>query len=141
MHPQLRQGATDYRTLGADLGQPYFLGLLADAYGKAGQVEEGFRILAQAFAFSERIEERWCAAELHRLKGELLLQAEGQSPETRSKEAEACFQQALDIARQQDAKSWELRAATSLARLRQQQGKQTEPVTSSLRSTTGCASS
>ncbi len=70
-------------------------------------------------AFVERTEERFCEAELYRLKGELLLQ---QSPDNAT-EAAACFHRALDVSRNQAAKSWELRAATSLARLWQQQGK------------------
>ena len=99
-----------------------FLALLAEAYGKAEQVEEGLRTVAEALAFVERTEERYYEAELYRLQGELLLQ---QSPDNAT-EAAACFHRALDVSRNQAAKSWELRAATSLARLWQQQGKNAE---------------
>src|SRR5207253_11031937 len=83
---------------------------------------EGRRGLADALAVVHTLGERWWEAELHRLKGELLLQ---QSPDHHA-EAHACFQQALDVARDQQAKALELRAATSLARLWQQQGKRAE---------------
>lgn len=76
-------------------------------------------MLAEALAYIEQAGERWWEAELYRLKGELLLL---QSADNHAK-AETCFHQALDIARQQQAKSWELRAATSLARLWQSHGK------------------
>jgi predicted ATPase len=76
-------------------------------------------LLSEALALVDATGERWCEAELHRLKGELLLSvAEDQAPE-----AEACFLHALTIARSQHAKSWELRAAISLSRLWQQQGR------------------
>jgi predicted ATPase len=76
-------------------------------------------VLAEALTVVDKTGERWYEPELHRLKGVLLLQLSSDHQD----EAEACFQQSLDIARQQQAKSWELRAATSLARLWQQQGK------------------
>src|SRR5262249_52298700 len=95
---------------------------LADVYGKAGQAAEGLHVLGQALAAVHNTEGRFYEAELSRLQGELTLaRAAGQQAE-----AEACFQQALDIARRQQAKSWELRAAMSLARLWQQQGKRAE---------------
>ncbi len=96
-----------------------FLALLAEAYGKAEQVEHGLRTVAEGLAFVERTEERFYEAELYRLQGELLLQ---QSPDNAT-EAAACFHRALDVSRNQTAKSWELRAATSLARLWQEQDK------------------
>src|SRR5262245_4793013 len=101
---------------------PYHLALLAEAYGKAGQGAEGLRVLAEALTMVNSTGERNYEAELYRLKGELLLQqaTEGDS------EAETCFRQALDIARQQQAKSLELRAAMSLSRLWQRQGKHAE---------------
>ncbi|CAB1072083.1 Proteins incorrectly called adenylate cyclase [Olavius algarvensis Delta 1 endosymbiont] len=116
---QIRDGLTASLATGAELFQPYIIGLLAEAYGVTGQVEEGLLILAEAVEVIETTEERWLEAELYRLKGELLL---SQSPDNQT-EAETCFYKALDIARNQQAKSWELRAATSLAHLRQQQGK------------------
>jgi predicted ATPase len=114
--------------------------LLAEALGEAGQLAEGLNVLAEALTLADRTGERFHEAELHRLKGELLLmQATGEkdrlSPEalrTRSAErpaisaAETCFLRAIDTARQQDAKSWELRAVMSLHRLRRKQSKQKE---------------
>ena len=121
---QMRQGLAAWRATGAELRRPYFLALLAEAYGKAGQAEEGLHVLAEALAaVAADSGERFCEAELYRLKGELLLQA-GTVPD--DAEAEACFQQALDMARRQQAKSLELRAAMSLSRLWQQQGKRAE---------------
>ena len=93
--------------------------MLAEAYGSTGQVEAGRRVLAEALTFVDTTEERWWEAELHRLKGELLLALST----NKEAEAEACFNQALDIARCQQAKSLELRAVMSLSRLWQQQGK------------------
>jgi predicted ATPase len=92
---------------------------LADACGKDGQAGEGLSLLAEALAIVRRTGERWWEAELYRLQGELLLALSWEN----HVEAEACFQQALAVARQQQAKSWELRAAMSLSRLWQQQGK------------------
>ncbi|MBI3328338.1 MAG: hypothetical protein HYZ81_16745, partial [Nitrospinae bacterium] len=90
-----------------------------------GQAEEGLRVLAEALALVNAGGERRHEAELYRLKGELLLQSGGRGSEHHT-EAEACFHQALDVARRQEAKSLELRAAMSLSRLWQQQGKQAE---------------
>jgi predicted ATPase len=115
---QMRQGLAAWRATGANT-YTHFVAMLAEGYGKVGQSEEGLTLLAEALAHMNQTEERQHEAELHRLKGELLLQ---QSADNQS-EAEACFHQALDIARQQQARSWELRAATSLSRLWQQQGK------------------
>ena len=92
------------------------------AYGKAGQTAEGLVALEEALALVHKNAERWFEAEIYRLKGELLRkQATPSEPE-----AESCFHQALAIARRQQAKSLELRAATSLARLWQNQGKRAE---------------
>jgi predicted ATPase len=96
---------------------------LAEAQGKAGQPAEGLEVLAEALATAERTGDRRSDAELYRLKGELLLQRARQGDGV---EAEACFHQALAIARHQQAKSWELRAAMSLSRLWQCHGKRTE---------------
>jgi class 3 adenylate cyclase/predicted ATPase len=119
---QMRQGLAAWQTLGAALFRPYYLVLLAEAYGKGGQPEEGLSVLAEALALVDQSGERRGAAELYRLQGVLLL---AQSPR-QTAEAEACFCHALDVARSQEAKSWELRTATSLARLWQQQGKRQE---------------
>jgi predicted ATPase len=119
---QMRQGLVAYRATGAELHRPYFLSLLAEAYGKVGQPEEGLSLLEEALAVVENTGERYWEAELHRSKGELLLTQKGQ----KIGEAEECFQKALDTARGQQGKSLELRAAMSLSRLWQQQGKQEE---------------
>ena len=107
--------------------QSEYLVLLAEAHGQAGQVEEGLDALAEALAFVDKTGIREWEAELYRLKGELTVQKSPKS-EVRSpkSEAEACFLKAIEIARCQRAKSLELRATTSLARLWQQQGKQKE---------------
>ncbi len=105
----------------------FFLALLAEAQGKAGQAEEGLATVADAMAFVDQTEERFYEAELYRLKGELTLQSQAAGQKSKVEEkAEACFQKAIEIAQQQQAKSWELRATTSLALLWQQQHKQAE---------------
>ena len=103
----------------------YFLTLLAETYGKTGQTEAGLAVLAEALDTLHKTGERWCEAEIYRLKGELLWQqVQGKRPQTKiALEAEACVQPALGIARQQHTKSLELRAALSLSRLWQHQGK------------------
>jgi len=83
-------------------------------------------LLRDALSAVSTTGERWYELELHRLTGELTLLSNDQSEEVRVKEAEACFLKALDIGRHQEVKSWELRAAMSLARLWQEQGKKTE---------------
>jgi predicted ATPase len=93
--------------------------LLAEASGQAGQPEAGLEVLAEAVTLVAATEERWWEAELHWLQGELLRQL----PRPDVGQAEACFQQALDVACHQQAKTLELRAALSLARLWQGQGK------------------
>ena len=134
---QMRQGLAATRTAGQELGRPWVLALLAEAYGKVGQVEEGLRVLAEALAVSDSTGERVYEAELYRLMGELTLQklsvisSQLSVPNTRhltpnTQEAEACFLKAIEIARKQQAKSLELRAVASLARLWQQQGKRLE---------------
>jgi predicted ATPase len=130
---QLREGLAALRATGAELGIPLLLGAVAQGYAHGGQVQEGLKVIAEALAMVEKNEERWNEAELYRLKGELMWQqSKGQSPrfEVPSSqaegEAEACFQQAIEIARRQSAKSLELRAVMSLARLWQHQGKQDE---------------
>ncbi len=98
---------------------PHWYALLAEAHGAKGEVEEGLVVLTEALGLVEKTGENWREAELHRLKGELLLL---QSADNQT-EAETCFLQAIAIAQNQSAKSWELRAATSLARLWQRQDK------------------
>jgi predicted ATPase len=119
---QLHQGMAALLATGQTLARPFCLVLLAEATTHAGQVEEGLALLEEAMAALETSERGDLRAEVSRLKGELLLRQT--APDMA--QAEACFQQALTVARRQQAKSWELRAAMSLARLWQQQGKRTE---------------
>jgi predicted ATPase len=119
---QLRQGLDAYRATGTAFQRPHLLSLLAEVHGSLGQPEAGLTALSEALALVETTGERYYAAELHRLTGELLLRQA--APE--ASHAEACFQESLAIARRQEAKSLELRAAMSLARLWQQQGKRQE---------------
>jgi predicted ATPase len=123
---QMRQGLAGYQATGAKLWRSYLFAVLAEAYGKVGQPTEGLAVIAEALNWTQGNEGRYCEAELYRLRGELTLQTKASGPRATGKEAEACFRKAIDIARSQQAKSWELRAATSLARLWQQQGKQQE---------------
>ena len=127
---QIRQGLDMYQSTGAEFQRPHFLALLAEASGLLGQPEGGLAALEEALTLMEKTGERYYEAELHRQRGELLLLREAKShPAQDSRdqhEAEACFQHALDVARQQQAKSLELRAAMSLARLWQRQGKRAE---------------
>jgi predicted ATPase/DNA-binding SARP family transcriptional activator len=123
----MRQGLAAYQAIGAGLWRPYSLSLLAQAYQIAGQVKEGLTVLAEALALVEKSDERWWEAELYRLKGELLLKAEGgRLKDEAEAEAEKCFWQAIEVARRQSAKSLELRAVLSLSRLWQKQGKKKE---------------
>ena len=107
----LRSGLTAYRATGAEAGIPHFNALLAEACELAGQIEDGLTLLDDALEFTERTGERWLAAELNRRKGQLLLR------QGHSEAAEELYRQALSIAREQEARLWELRATVSLARL------------------------
>jgi predicted ATPase len=125
---QMRQGLTAYDAMQAAQWRPYFLALLAEGYGQTGAPDEGLRLLAEALVAVQHTDEHMWEAELHRLQGELLLQAQHQQPAladdlSRRAVAEASLHQALAVARRQQAKSLELRAAMSLARFWQQQGK------------------
>ena len=111
-----------YRATRAPRDRPYHLALLAEASAQVGQTTQGLEALAEALATLAKSGVRWWEAELYRLRGELLLQHAVAQPE----EAEACFHQALAVARRQQAKSLELRAAMSLSRLWQRQGKREE---------------
>ena len=119
---QMRQGLTAYQATGATLHGTYFLARVAEVHGSMGQAEAGLKAVAQALELVEKYEERVWEAELHRLQGELFLQQDVAN----AAQAALCFQQALAIARRQEAKSLELRAARSLARLWQHQGKRAE---------------
>jgi predicted ATPase/class 3 adenylate cyclase len=119
---QIRQGIAAWRATGGAVIVPYLCTLLADVCDHLGYPEDGLQALAEAHTLVEQHEERWWAAEVCRLRGVLLLR----QPVPPQAEAEACFQRALDVARLQEAKSLELRAAMSLSRLWQQQGKRAE---------------
>jgi predicted ATPase len=127
---QIRHGLATYQSVGAGIYQSYHLALLAEAYGKAGQAEEGLGALAEALTVVNKTGERFFEAELYRLKGQLVLQSGVRGPACEMPnpqlEAEACFHKAIEIARKQQAKSLELWAVISLSRLWQQQGKQKE---------------
>ena len=95
---------------------------LAMAYAELGQLDDAWRCIDDAIEKVERSKEKWCEAEVHRIAGEIALK----SPEPDAEKAEAYFDRALAVARQQRAKSWELRAAMSMARLWRDQGKRNE---------------
>jgi predicted ATPase len=118
----IRQGLADSQGLGPEVAYPYWLTLLAEAYGHVGQPEAGLAVLAGALTVMATTEARWWEAEIYRLRGDLLLHLP--SPEV--SQAEASFHQALDVARRQQAKALELRTAMSLSRLWQQQAQRTE---------------
>jgi predicted ATPase len=141
----MRQGLDTYRATVAELERPYYHTLLAEAYGNIEHPEGGLSILAEALAAVECTSERYYEAELWRMKGELTLQkeargwrletspssAQASSPKLQvsravGQEAEGSFLKAIEIAQYQQAKSLELRATVSLARLWRRQGKQHE---------------
>src|SRR5262249_40748108 len=123
---RMRHGIAAFRAEGAELEQQYWLALLSEVYAQMGQHEQGRHALVEARALVDQTGERWWEAELHRLEGELVLQCTLPSRERSFPEAEASFHKALEVARRQEAKSLELRAASSLARLWQRQGKKDE---------------
>ena len=108
---QVRQGIAAWRATGAALLVPYFCTVLAEVSAHLGHTEDGLQALAEAHTLVEQHEERWWEAEVCRLRGVLLLR----QPGTPQAEAEAWLQRALDVARRQEAKSLELRAAMSLS--------------------------
>jgi predicted ATPase len=116
----LRSGSDAHRSTGAESLRPYHIALLARAHEIAGQIEEAATQLDDALRIVQKTGERWFAAELNRHKGQLLLR------QGHSEAAEELYRKALSIAREQEAKLWELRAAVSLARLRRDQGRRAE---------------
>jgi TOMM system kinase/cyclase fusion protein len=116
---QILRGFATMQAAEAEVGQSWYLTVLAEAYGQVGQTAEGLAVLARALAAAHDTEERIYEAELYRLKGDLLLRDAAPDAE----QAEACFEQALDVARRQQARSWHLRAALGLSRLWLGQGK------------------
>jgi predicted ATPase len=111
-----------YRLTGATIYAPYVTSCLARAYAELGDYKAASQAIDQALAEVERTKEEWCLAELHRVTGELALC----SPQPDEETAEDHFQRALEVARQQGAKGWELRASISLSRFWQEHGKQIE---------------
>jgi predicted ATPase len=110
------------RSTGTTMWMPFWLSYLARANAEIGQPDDARRCIGEAMAAVETAKERWCEAEVNRIAGEIVLL----SLEPDAAKAEAHFERALAIAREQKAKSWELRAATSMARLRRDQGKRDE---------------
>ena len=115
----ITSGITAWRSTGATVWVPLYLSFLARAHADLGQFDDAWRCIGEAMTAVETTKERWCEAEVNRIAGEIALK----SPEPDAAKAEAYFERALAVARQQQAKSWELRAAMSLARLWRDQGK------------------
>jgi predicted ATPase len=115
----ITSGITAYRSTGSTIWLPFYLAVLAKTNAEVGQLEDAWRWMEEAMSLMESTGEKWSEAEINRLAGEIALL----SPAPRKEKAGAQFMQALEIARQQQAKSWVLRAAMSLARLWRSQGK------------------
>jgi class 3 adenylate cyclase/predicted ATPase len=118
----ITSGITSLRSTGATLYEPRHLRYLAMAYAELGQLDDAWRCIHDAIDKIERTMERWCEADVHRIAGEIALKSLAPNPE----KAEAYFNRALAVAREQQAKSWELRAAICMARLWRDQGKRDE---------------
>jgi class 3 adenylate cyclase/predicted ATPase len=116
---EIASGLTAFRSTGATLYVPSWLSYLARAYADLGKIDDAWRCIGEATAAIEMTEQRWCEAEVNRVAGEITLM----SPEPDAAKAQEYFEHALAVARQQQAKSWELRAAMSMARLWRDQGK------------------
>jgi class 3 adenylate cyclase/tetratricopeptide (TPR) repeat protein len=115
----INSGITSLRSTGAALYEPWHLWYLAMAYADLGQLDDARRCIEDALDKVESSKEKWCEAEVHRIAGEIALK----SPQPDAAKAETYFERALTVARAQHAKSWELRAAMSMARLWRDQGK------------------
>jgi predicted ATPase len=122
---QIQEGLAAFRATGAELRRPYLLSFLIEACRKTGRFDHGLSALKEALAVADKQENRSFEAEIHRLKGELLLKQN----DSNAAEALSCFQRAIEIARRQSGKSLELRATTSLARLLAKQGRRDEAST------------
>ena len=116
---QITSGIAAYRSTGATVWLPIWLSELAEAHAELGQLDDARRCIDEAIVAVERTKERWSEAEVDRIAGEIALKM----PEPDVAKAEAYFERALAVARKQQAKSWELRAAMSMARLWRDQGK------------------
>jgi adenylate cyclase len=119
---RMHTALADLDATGSRLDRPFFLAMLAERYGRIGQPAEGLHLLDEALAQVEETDERWWEAEIHRLKGVMLLSLSAENAAV----AEECYQRAISLARSQGAKSLELRAGSSLARLRQSMGRSDE---------------
>jgi predicted ATPase len=119
---EIRSGLTAYSETAAEIWVPYFLALLADVHVAAGQTSKAIPVLSEAIGRMEKTGGRWFEAELHRRKGEILLRM----PQGDAVEAEARFRRSIEVSQEQRAKLWELRAATSLARLWRDHGRRHE---------------
>jgi predicted ATPase len=115
----ITSGITAFRSTGATMWLPLYMSQLASAYAVLGQFDDAWRCVGEAMTVAETTKERWCDAEINRVAGEIALK----SPEAGPPKAEEYFDRALVVARQQQAKSWELRAAMSLANLWRERGK------------------
>jgi predicted ATPase len=120
--PHLLKGFSAFRATGAEVRIPCYLALLGDAYTQCRHFDDAHKALSEALTFAEKNDDRCHEAELYRLKGELLL---AEAPD-QATAAERCFHQAIEIARQQRSRAWQLRATMSLARLWQRQGRRDE---------------
>jgi predicted ATPase len=118
----LTLGIADYRTTDGRLYLPFYISHLARSYSEIGNLNEAWRSIDEAIKLANASKERWYEAETHRIAGEIALK----SPERDEAKAEEYFERALTVARHQQARSWELRAAMSLARLRHDQGRPRE---------------
>jgi predicted ATPase len=129
---KMRRGLAEYEATGAKLRSPYFLERLADQLGKAGRLQEAFVAITKALTLADHTGEGYTLAELHRIKGELFLKStdiaqagkleNDSSGESALSQARTCFAKALTVAKQQRAKSWELKTALSMDRLDMRQG-------------------
>ena len=115
----ITSGLSAWQSTGARVWIPFYLSLVTEAYAAIGQFDDAWRCIGEATTAIQTTKEKWCEAEVHRVAGEIALM----SPEPDATKAQAYFERALAVARQQQAKSWELRASMSLARLRRDQGK------------------
>jgi predicted ATPase len=118
----ITSGSAASRSMGTTIYMPSSLSYLARAYTELGKFEDAWRCIGEAMTAVETTKEKWCEAEVHRVAGEIALK----SPKPDAAKAQAYFERALAVARAQQAKSWELRTATSLARLWRDQGKRDE---------------
>jgi predicted ATPase len=118
----MSSGIATYRSTGSRVYLPFFLLHLSRAHAELSQYDEAWRCIGEAMTAAETTKERWCDAEINRIIGEIALKL----PQLASSQAEVSFERALALAREQQAKSWELRAAMSIARLWCDQGRQDE---------------